>query len=107
MIGRLIVLLTVLLSLAGCATHTHIGDCSSCTGFVIVQCQAHDGVQTQEIYGAVGTAIEKTLKDRVPRIIQDEHKALLEQAARAAARATPSPIPSQLEEPIPDKDSAK
>ncbi len=45
---------------AGCA-HTHIGDCASCTGFVLVQDKVHDDVQTNAIFTEVGRVLKASV----------------------------------------------
>lgn len=76
--------LLVMLLFSGCVSpqqpqpqHTHIGDCLSCVAFILYQDQAHDGIQTQEIYGVI--------TKQVPLMINRE--ALLKQAAKAGAAA--------------------
>lgn len=58
---RKLILVTAIL-LAGCATHTHIGDCPSCSGFVIVQDKVSDEIQTRQIYEAVQKAFQQVAK---------------------------------------------
>ena len=55
----LVLALAVLLP--GCATH-HIGDCMTCAGYVHVQGQAADAVQTKTIYTAVTTGLQNERK---------------------------------------------
>ncbi len=57
-----VLVLALALFLAGCASHTHVGDCASCAGYVIVHDRVNDEAQTKQIYDEVGKAFRAASK---------------------------------------------